>query len=152
LENMLLALAGGLAGIAVAYAGASFFGSIPIPTDLPVVLDVTVDKRVLMFTLVISVLSTFLFGLTPALRITRPDLARSLRQRDADNEGGHRIWGRNVIVSGQVALSLVLLIVSAVLLKGFNDELMQGPGFRTDHLYLTSMDTQVAHYSDDQTQ
>jgi|SRR5579884_1525886 len=152
LENMLLAIGGGIAGIAIAYGGARFFGSIPIPSDLPIVLDVTVDRRVLLFTLILSLISTLLFGLTPALRITRPDLARSLRQRDADNEGGHRIWGRNVIVSGQVALSLVLLIVSAVLLKGFNDELMQGPGFRTDHLYLTSIDTQVAHYSDEQTQ
>ncbi len=152
MENLLLAIAGGGAGIAVAYAGARFLGSIPIPTDVPVVFDVSVDQRVLLFTLTISVLSTFLFGLTPALRMTRPDLVRSLKARDADNEGGRRLWGRNLIVAGQVALSLVLLIVSAVLLQGFQDELVQGPGFRTDHLYLTSVDTQVAHYSDAQTQ
>jgi len=151
LENLLLAIGGGLAGIVIAYGGARFFGNVPIPTDLPVVLNVTVDQRVLLFTLAISLLSTFLFGLTPALRVTRPDLVSSLKARDGENDGRRRVWGRNLIVAGQVALSLVLLIVSAVLLQGFSDQLMQGPGFRTDHLYLTSMDTQVAHYSDDQT-
>ena len=49
-----------------------------------------------------------------------------------------------------MALSLVLLIVSAVLLQGFRDELLQGPGFRTDHLWLTSFDTQPVHYTEDQ--
>lgn len=56
--------------------------------------------------------------------------------------------GRNPIVAGQVALSLVLLVVSAVLLQGFRDQLTRGPGFRTDHLFLTSFDTQLVHYSD----
>jgi predicted permease len=46
---------------------------------------------------------------------------------------------------------VVLLVVSAVLLQGFRDQLMQGPGFRTDHLLLTSFETQLAHYSEDQT-
>jgi hypothetical protein len=50
-----------------------------------------------------------------------------------------------------VALSLVLLIVSAVLLRGFEAELLQGPGYRTDHLFITSFDTQLLHYSEDQT-
>lgn len=150
LENVLVAIGGGVLGVAVAYGGARFFGSIPIPTDLPVVLNVSVDQRVLLFTLLISLLSTFLFGLTPALRVTRPDLVRSLKARDAETEGARRFWGRNLIVAGQVALSLVLLIVSAVLVQGFGDELLQGPGFRTGHLYLTSIDTQMAHYSDDQ--
>jgi predicted permease len=100
---------------------------------------------------VVSVLSTLVFGLTPALRTTRPDLLPALKAADADMAGKRRLWGRNLIVSGQVALSLVLLIVSAVMLQGFRDQLTQGPGFRTDHLFLTSFDTQLVHYSDDQT-
>ena len=55
------------------------------------------------------------------------------------------------MVAGQVALSLVLLAVSAVLVQGFRDELTQGPGFRTDRLFLTSFDTQLVHYSAEQT-
>lgn len=151
LENLLLALLGGLAGTAIAYGGAKYFSRLPIPSDLPVVFDVGLDQRVLLFTLAVSLLSTLLFGLTPALRATRPDLLPALKAADADRSGARRLWGRNLIVAGQVALSLVLLVVSAVLLQGFDAQLAQGPGFRTDHLFLTSFDTQLVRYSDDQT-
>ncbi|HTR38275.1 MAG TPA: ABC transporter permease [Bryobacteraceae bacterium] len=150
LENLLLALGGGGLGIAIAYLGASFFNSIPIPTDVPLVFHVSVDQRMLFFTVAASLLSTFIFGLTPALQTTRVDLVSSLKAADADSSGRRRLWGRNLIVSGQVALSLVLLIVSAVMLRGFRDELQQGPGFRIHGLYLTSLDTQPIHYSEDQ--
>lgn len=152
LENLILAIAGGLAGIAVAYIGTSFFNSIPIPTDVPLAYHVSVDQRMLFFTVVASLLSTFVFGLTPALQTTRLNLVPALKAGDADSGGKRRLWGRNLIVVGQVALSLVLLIVSAVLLEGFRDELVQGPGFRTDHLYITSFDTQPVHYSEEQRQ
>jgi macrolide transport system ATP-binding/permease protein len=150
LENALLALAGGLAGIAVAYAITSFFNGIPIPTDVPVDFHASVDRRMLLFTILASLLSTFVFGLTPALQTTRLDLVSALKAGTAAGARWRRLWGRNLIVVGQVALSLVLLIVSAVLLQGFRGELLQGPGFRTDHLYLTSLDTQPLHYSEDQ--
>ncbi len=151
LENLLLAIAGGLAGIAVAYGGTSFFNSIPIPIDVPLSFHVSVDQRMLLFTIAASLVSTFLFGLTPALQTTRLDLVSALKAADADSGGRRRLWGRNTIVSAQVALSLVLLIVSAVLLQGFRDELLQGPGFRVDHLWLTSFDTGPLHYTEDQT-
>ena len=151
LENLLLAIAGGLAGIAVAYGGTSFFNSIPIPIDVPLAFHVSVDQRMLLFTLAASFISTFLFGLTPALQTTRLDLVSALKAADADSSGKRRLWGRNSIVVGQVALSLVLLIVSAVLLQGFRDELLQGPGFRVDRLWLTSFDTTPLHYTEDQT-
>ena len=105
----------------------------------------------LCFTVAASLISTLIFGLTPALQTTRVDLVSSLKAADADSGGRRRLWGRNLIVSGQVALSLVLLIVSAVLLQGFRGELQQGPGFRIDRLFLTSLDTQPIHYSEEQT-
>lgn len=151
LENLLLALGGGILGVAVAYGGASFFNSIPIPIDVPLAFHVGVDERMLVFTIAASLISTFLFGLTPALQTTRLDLVSSLKAADADSAGKRRLWGRNSIVAGQVALSLVLLIVSAVLLEGFRGELLAGPGFRIDHLYLTSLDTTPVHYNENQT-
>jgi putative ABC transport system permease protein len=151
MENMLLALAGGLAGMGLDYANVSLFNSLPIDTDVPLALHALVDSRVLFFTIAASVLSTFLFGLAPALQTTRLDLVPALKAADADSGGRKRLWGRNLIVVGQVALSLVLLVVSAVIWQGFRDQLQQGPGFRTDHLYLTSFDTAPIHYSDEQT-
>ncbi len=150
LENLLLAIAGGLAGVGLAYVNTDFFNSIPIPTDVPLSFKAVVDQRVLFFTLAASLLSTFIFGLTPALQTTRLDLVSALKAGDVDTRR-RRLWGRNLIVAGQVALSLVLLVVSAVVWQGFRDQLAQGPGFRTDGLYLTSFDTQPIHYSDEQT-
>ena len=150
-ENLLVALAGGIGGVIVAELGVAFFNTFPFPSDLPIVFAAAVDQRALIFTLAVSVFSTLLFGLAPALRATRPDLVPALKSADADSGGKARFWGRNTIVAGQVALSLVLLVVSAVLLQGFRDQLVQGPGFRTDHLFINSFETSLAHYSEEQT-
>jgi len=152
LENLLVAVAGGVGGLLVTDAFAQFWRSYRIPSDVPIVLNIGTDHRVLLFALVVSVLSTLLFGLAPAFGVTRPDLVRTLKAADADSEGKRRFWGRNLIVAGQVALSLVLLAVSAALVQGFRGEMMQGAGFRTDRLFLTSFDTQLARYSEDRTQ
>jgi len=146
LENLLVAVVGGAGALLVAGGFNEFWRSVPIPVDVPIVFDVKVDHRVLLVTMMVSVLSTLLFGLVPALRATRPDLVPALKAADADSVGKHRFWGRNAIVAGQVALSLLLLTVSAVLVVGFRDLLASGPGFRTDHLFLTSFDTQLANY------
>jgi predicted permease len=151
LENLLLAIAGGVLGLLIADAAGEFWRRMPIPFDMPIVFDMGVNRQVLIFTLVISVMSTFLFGLAPALRMTRLDLVATLKAADADSDGKRRFWGRNTIVAGQVALSLVLLAISAVLVQGFRAQLTQGPGFRTDHLFLTGFDTELVHYSENQT-
>ena len=150
LENFIVALAGGVGGLAVTDAIAAFWRRTPLPYDLPIVFNVGTDQRVLWFSLAVSVLSTLLFGLAPAFRVTRPDLVRALKAADADSGGKRRLWGRNLIVASQVALSLVLLAVSAALVQGFRGELLQGPGFRVDRLFLTSFDTQLVRYSEDQ--
>jgi putative ABC transport system permease protein len=74
----------------------------------------------------------------------------ALKAADADSAGRRRLWGRNAIVAGQVALSLVLLSISAALVQGFREQLLPGPGYRTDRLFLASFDTELARYSEDQ--
>ncbi len=152
LENLLVSVAGGLGGVLVAQLMADFWRSMPIPTDVPVVFNIGVDHRVLWFTLAVSVVSTLLFGLAPAIQATRQDLVPALKAADADSGGKRRVWGRNTLVSCQVALSLILLSIAASLVQGFHGELAGGPGFRTDHLFLTSFDTQMMRYSEKQTQ
>jgi predicted permease len=150
LENLLLALAGGAAGLLIAMGAVEFFNTLPIPTDIPVDLSIHLDRRALLFTLIAAVCSTFLFGLTPALGATRVDLIHALKERDGTASRGSRLWGRNLIVSGQIALSLVLLIVSAVLVEGFRAQLNQGPGFRIDRLQMMSFDPNLLHYTESQ--
>ena len=119
LENLLLAIAGGAAGILLAFSITDFFNAIPIPSDVPVSLKAMIDQRVLLFTLAASVVSTFVFGLAPAFQTTHVDLVPALKAMAADSSGRKRLWGRNLIVAGQVALSLVLLVVAGVSWLGF---------------------------------
>ncbi len=147
LENLLLAMGGAILGLAFALAGVRLFASIPTPTDVPISFNISLDQRALLFTLIVAVASTFLFGLLPAWRSSRTDVVSALKARDADGSRKSRLWGRNVLVSSQLAVSLVLLIVSAVVFLGFRRQLLQGPGFQTDHLFLMSFDSQMVRYN-----
>jgi putative ABC transport system permease protein len=139
-ESLAIALAGGVTSLLLAYAGAAFLSRIQVPSDLPIVIEVRVDHRVLLFSLAVSVLSAVLFGLAPALQASRMHLVRVLKAADADSAQKQRLWGRNALVVAQVALSLVLVVVAAMLYHGFHASIAGGPGFRTDHLMMMSFD------------
>jgi predicted permease len=115
------------------------------------VLSAHLDHRVLLFTLAISLASTILFGLTPAIRSTRADLVPALKAADADMAARRRLWGRNLLVVCQIAISLVLLTVSTILFRGFAQQL-KSPGFRTDHLLMMSFNPKLVRYNDAQTE
>ena len=120
LENLLLAIGGrsGRHSTGLRHHGLFQRHSASRPMSrFPV--HAAIDQRVLLFTLAASLLSTFVFGLAPALQTTRLDLVPALKAIDADSSGRKRLWGRNLIVAGQVALSLVLLVVSAVSGRAF---------------------------------
>lgn len=151
-ESLMIALLGGALGVVIAYGAVQFFNQIPLPTDLPIALHADLDRRVLFFTLAVSLVSTILFGLTPAIRSTRPDLVPALKAADADLAQRRRLWGRNLLVIGQLAVSLILLTVSMILFKGFSEEIADGPGFRTDHLLMMSFNPTLVRYSEAQTQ
>jgi len=151
-ESLLIAVAGGLLGLGVGYAGVTFFRQIKIPSDLPIKMNFEMDQRALVFSLVVALASAVLFGLAPAIQTTRTDLVSALRSATADTPGRRRLWGRNLLVAGQVAISLVLLTVSTFLFRGFRHEIAQDPGFRTEHFLMMSFDPGLVHYNESQTQ
>jgi|HubBroStandDraft_1064217.scaffolds.fasta_scaffold01030_14 predicted permease len=151
-ESLAIALAGGLASLLFAYAGTAFMDRIRIPSDIPIVFSVKLDQRALWFSLAVSLASTVLFGLVPALQASRTNLLPVLKATDADSARKQRLWGRSTLVVAQVALSLVLMVVAAMLFRGFRADLMGGPGFRTDHLAMMSFDPTLVHYNDAQAQ
>jgi predicted permease len=151
-ESLLVSLAGGLLGVGVGYLGVLVFQQIQIPTDLPITLSVQLNSRVLFFSLAVALFSVFLFGLIPALQTTRVDLASAMKTGDAAASARRRVWGRSFLVACQVAVSLVLLTVSAFMYRGFHRELAGNQGFRKDHLLMMSFDPSLVHYSDAQTQ
>jgi predicted permease len=151
-ESLLLAVAGGIAGLGLGYAGVLFFRRLQLPTDLPLKLSIELNQRALLFSLAIAMASAIVFGLAPAIQTTRTNLVNALRSSTSDLPGRRRLWGRNLLVAGQVAISLVLLTVATFLYRGFQHELGQGAGFRTDHLLMMSFDPSLVHYSESQTQ
>lgn len=151
-ESLLIGAGGGLLGLVVAYGGTAFLSRVQVPTDLPIVFTIHLDQRVLLFSLLASIASVLLFGLAPAIQTSRTDLVPALKAADADASGKRRVWGRNALVVGQVAISLVLLVVTAMMYRGFRSELGSGPGFRHDHLAMLSFDPSLVRFTETQTQ
>ena len=147
-ESLLIAVAGGLAGLLVGYGGVIFFRQIKVPGDLPIKITIDLDQRALMFSLILAVVSTLLFGLAPAIQTTRTNLVGALKAVITDTSGRRRLLGRNLLVAGQVAISLVLLTVATFMFRGIHHQLGQDPGFRTDHLLTMSFDPRLVRYSE----
>jgi len=151
-ESLLIALCGGACGLVFAYFGVLTFRNIQLPSDMPIGLHFALNYRVLVYTLAASVVAVLFFGLAPALQISRPDLVPALKSADADSSGKRRLWGRNLMVVAQVAISLVLLVISGALYHGFNQLLGRGLGWRSDRLLMMSFDPRLVRYSESQTQ
>jgi predicted permease len=151
-ESLLIAVAGGVLGLAVGYAGMMLFRQIELPTDLPIQLTFQMDRRALLFSLVVAVASAVLFGLVPAIQATRADLTAVMKASDTVTPGRGRRWGRAVLVCAQVTVSVVLLVVAMFMYRGFRQQLASGPGYRTDHLVMMSFDPGLVHYSEAQSQ
>jgi predicted permease len=151
-ESLLIALAGGVAGLAVGYAGMTLFRQIELPTDLPIAVSFRMDHRALLFSLLVAVASAVLFGLSPAIQATRTDLTAVMKAGDSVAPGRRRRWGRAALVLGQVAVSVVLLVVALFMYRGFRHQLANGPGYRTDHLLMMSFDTRLVHYTNAQSE
>jgi predicted permease len=149
-ESLLLAIAGGVAGLGVGYAGMTLFRQIEIPTDLPIALAFRMDRRALAFSFIVAVASAVLFGLVPAIQATRTDLTSVMKSGEGIGGGRRRRWGRSLLVGGQVAVSVVLLVIALFMYREFRHQLAQGPGYRTDHLLMMTFDPSLVHYNDDQ--
>jgi predicted permease len=126
-----------------------FLASIRVPTDTPIVIATRIDWRALVFTLAVSVVSALAFGLLPGLRLSRMTLVDSLRASSGGGVGSTgRNWSRRVLVSAQVALSLVLLVVSASMIDAFHRMSIADPGMRTRGLYLFEFNPAMVGYSE----
>jgi len=118
-EAVLLSLAGGILGIGIGYATMAALKAALPPYTLPAEVNVTMDGRVLLFALAISVLTGILFGLAPALGATKTDLVTSLKEGGLGNIGGTRHRVRGALVVAEVALAFVLLTGAGLLIRSF---------------------------------
>jgi putative ABC transport system permease protein len=133
-ESTLLALLGGALGLLLAMWGVDLLAAAR-PEAIEFVGPLTIDGRVLGYTLVIALGTGLLFGLAPALHASRQDLAGTLKegdQRATAGSGRQRL--RNALVVGEVALAMVLLVGAGLAIRGFQRLTSRDPGFRPDHL------------------
>jgi predicted permease len=150
-ESTLLALFGGVGGLLLAYWG--LYALLKLPQNFVDVKEATLDARVLVFALVVSLLTGWIFGLIPALQLARPELQSFLKEGARGSGEGSR-WNRvrGAFVVVQVALSLVLLVSAGLLIRSFDKLLRVNVGFKTEQLLTLEYRLPRAKYKERATQ
>ncbi|MGH9163211.1 MAG: ADOP family duplicated permease [Vicinamibacteraceae bacterium] len=146
-ETMLLALLGGILGLLVALGGVNVVRSLPLEA-IPRLDEVTMDYRVLLFTLGVSTLTGILFGLSPALRLSRADLPDALKTGGRASVAGPQLGTRHALVVSQVAIAVVLLAGAGLLLKSFWRLLEASPGFNPESVLTASINLPEVRYGE----
>ena len=151
-ESLLLALAGGAAGLALAYWAMRAFISFS-PANVPRTDEIRLDGTALLFTFGTTLLTSVAFGLLPALQASKPDVNTTLKEggRQAGSRAG-RPRTRRLLVVAEVALSLLLLIGAGLMIRTFISFQRVNPGFRTDNLLTMKLALPFAKYPEPQQQ
>jgi predicted permease len=147
-ESVLLASLGGVAGLLLSFWGVNLLKAF-IPENLSEAKAISVDARVLVFTLLVSLLTGLIFGLAPATQASNLDLNEMLKEGGRDSssgKGGNRVRGLLVVM--EVAVSLVLLVGAGLLINSFLRLRNLDPGFRTDNLLTMSVVLPQQKYPD----
>jgi len=145
-ESTLLSLAGGVMGVLFAFAAIRFIVSLMPEFYVPNESRVAINMPVLGFSVVVSLLTGIVFGLVPALRMSRPDVADSLkagRSTGFESDGGR---SRHVLVIVEVALSVVLLVSAGLMIRTFFVLNRLDPGIRPDRVLLVGVPLPPAKY------
>ena len=149
-EGTLLAFIGGAAGLLLAYWAQGLLWSFRPPFLAADSIDLQPDMRVLLFTLLVSVATGIIFGLAPAIQASRPDLVVELKEKTSAPAGTTRLFSlRNLLVSAQVALSLVALIGAGLFLRSLQNAQQISPGFDAPHLSVLSFDLGAQGYTEE---
>jgi len=146
-ESVVLAMMGGIAGIAIAFAGTRMILSLAFGKDY-VPIHATPSLPVLAFAFAVSFLTGILFGMAPAWMTAKADPAEALRGagRSTERKGA---WGQKALVVVQAALSLVLLCAAGLLTRSLNNMQHRNFGFDTTNRYILHIDPQMAGYKPD---
>jgi macrolide transport system ATP-binding/permease protein len=144
-ESILLSLMGGAGGLLLAQWGAGLLLALMsrfAPAETPAVfLDLSLDARVLCFTLLLSFVTGIAFGLVPALQISKPDLTSALKDQSLMLPGSRRrLSFRNALVVTQVSVSLLLLVPAGLLIRNMQVAQTSDCGFPTAGRYVVSVD------------
>lgn len=147
-ESLLLALIGGAAGLLLAYWLISALVTMA-PDTIPRLNEISIDSRTLGFTLVVSLVTSLLFGLAPALRASRPNLNDVLKEGGRSGATGGSSVVRSSLVIAEISLTLILLIGGGLLIKSLLRVLEVNPGFNPEHVLTMDVSLPDSEYPDD---
>jgi len=150
-ESLLLGALGGVAGLVIAFWGKDLIWSMRPPFLAQNLVDLTIDTRVLLFTLGVSVLTSLVFGLVPAIQSSRQGVVEALKD-EARTAGRSRgaLFFRNGLVVAQVALSIVSLVAGGLFLRSLDSANKIDPGFETEKLVVLMVNPGQAGYDQPQ--
>src|SRR5689334_2633805 len=148
-ESLLLALIGGTAGLLLAWWGVDVLDAVGL-RGLPHIAAIKVNATVCIFALLLAVVSTVLFGLVPALQVSRASVNEALQQGAKGSTGGSHYRLRALLVISQVALSLLLLAGSGLLIKSFFNLRGTNPGFDPERVMTAQITLPRVRYADDE--
>ncbi|MEN3327985.1 MAG: hypothetical protein V7638_2792 [Acidobacteriota bacterium] len=147
-ESILLSALGGVAGLVIAYTGLVLLRTF-MPEDILQAREISIDLKVLGFTLFVSVATGLIFGLAPAIQAVRFKQIETLKEGGRDSAtgaSGKRL--RSLLVTAEVAISLVLLIGAGLLINSFVRLRNVDPGFRSDNLLTMKIVMPLSKYLD----
>ncbi|HZS44989.1 MAG TPA: ABC transporter permease [Blastocatellia bacterium] len=146
-ESILLSILGGALGIVVALFGIDLLIALG-PKDIPRVSEIGIDGRVLGFTILVSVITGTIFGLVPAIQISKTDLTESLKDGGRSGSGVRGNRTRNALIASEVAVALVLMIGASLLIKSLVQLENVDPGFNPHNVLTARISLSTAKYND----
>jgi putative ABC transport system permease protein len=154
-ESILLSLLGGGAGLLIALWGSDLFSALPdsgpsffTPFDISQN-QVGINGMVLIFTLLLSLATGAIFGIAPALQVSKSRLNESLKEESFKSSSGRSGRIRNLLVASEVAISLVLLIGAGLMIRSFIRLQKVDPGFNPENVLTAEVNLPQSKYSDD---
>ncbi|HEU4993835.1 MAG TPA: ABC transporter permease [Gemmatimonadaceae bacterium] len=146
-ESVVLALAGGAVALPLAAGLARWIANIEYPLPIDIGLEIAPDWRVLVYTFAAAVLTGAVFGLIPALQASRPDLVPALKQAGSWSARRRKVELRDALVVVQMAVSLVLVVVGALLVRSLNVASKVDLGFDGEHAAVLAMALEMNGYN-----
>jgi putative ABC transport system permease protein len=147
-ESLVIAFAGGVAGVGFAWAGGRLLSAFRPPIGVPVSLDLSMDPRIIGFTFAVAAFAGIAFGLAPALAASKTDVVGSLKSGGGASAGSRRRWVRGGLVVSQVAVSAVLLVGAGLLGRSLLNSRTIDPGFDASRVVVLSAAPELLHYDE----
>ena len=153
-ESVLFSLLGGVVGLLIAYVSTKLLLNLVPPTSIPVVFDLSLNRQVFIFALLVSILTGIIFGLAPAIQTTKANLIPALKDDGAGSgQGGYKKSRlRDLLVVGQVAISLILLICAGLFLRSLQNAQSSNLDFTPEKLAIVSTDVGLQGYDQEKGQ